>query len=282
MKKRDAAAFALAMLAQMALTDPGHTSLGAQTGPAYGAAHIADTDPAALTQSISAQLIQAGLNVPKMNLFPASALKGQGWMAPGLPASITGFSADNRFYQAVGGDLSVGFYRGQPACAVDELQRQNAKVDLVEIALHEVTHYVSYRFRFDETVSRLASADASEGAVDRANVRERIADAGAALYLLSNFSDRAEIDAELQARADVLKARVFDPGHDTLSSIFAARDAFDAAPRHGLSIVETTRWAAAIVARQPAQALDVRPLASGEVRYREALDARGRFCGLAA
>jgi hypothetical protein len=162
----------------------------------------------------------------------------------------------------------------------------------VQIALHEVAHYASYRLHLDDAVFSAVDAKAARSnqaagsstpavTVDRYNVRERIADAGAILYLLSNYRDRAEINGEAQARADVLRARVFDPDHDTSSSILAARDAFDAAPRHGLTIVAATQWAAQIIEHEPSADLDVGGVLS-EAGYRQAMQSRNRFCGVTA
>jgi hypothetical protein len=280
------------MLGQMALTQPGHTSLGAESGPAYGAASIAATDTEALTRSIRAQLTHAGFNVPRLNLFPARESAADGWMAPGAPATITGFNRHSHFYLTVDGDLNRGAFQSQSPCIADAFERQDPRVDLVQIALHEVAHYAAYRLHLDDAVFNAVDAKAAGWnqaaersrpavVVDRFNVRERIADAGSILYLLSNYRDRAEIDDEAQARADVLRARVFDPDHDTSSSILAARAAFDAAPRHGLTIVAATQWAVQIVERQPSADLDVDGVLS-EAGYRQAMKSRNRFCGVTA
>jgi hypothetical protein len=273
------AAFATIMVAQMVLTQPGHTSLGAWSGPPYGAASVAATDFAKLSRSIAAQLAQAGLNVPRLNLFPAQASAADGWMAPGRPATITGLNSRSRFYLAIAGDLDGGVYGSQAPCMADAFQRQDARVDVVQVALHEVVHYVSYRLGLDRPAF-VAASDHAAG-VDPDNVRERIADAGSFLYMLSNYRDRAEIDREARARADVLRARVFDPDHDTSTSIAAAQERFNDAPSYGLSIVEAARWAADIVSRQPAADLAVSVGQAGGAGYRRAIESRNRFCGQA-
>ena len=272
------AAFAAIMVVQMVLTQPGYTSLGARSGPPYGAGSVAATDLGELSRSVAAQLTQAGLNVPRLNLFPAQASAADGWMAPGKPATITGLNSRSRFYLAIQGDLDGGVYRSQAPCLADAFQRQDARVDVVQVALHEVVHYVSYRLGLDRQA--FAAADHAAG-VDRDNVRERVADAGSFLYMLSNYRDRTEIDGEARARADVLRARVFDPDHDTSTSIAAAQERFDDAPSYGLSIVEAARWAADIVSRQPAADLAVSVGQAGGAGYRRAIESRNRFCGLA-
>ena len=83
-------------------------------------------------------------------------------------------------------------------------------------------------------------------------IYERLADASAVLYSLSNYNDTAAIKAYYNGIVKLTDAMSFsDRVHDTSSSINAALDAFDKSPRKGISIVETTKWAAEIIKNQP-------------------------------
>jgi len=91
-------------------------------------------------------------------------------------------------------------------------------------------------------------------------------------------------------------AEFFDWEHETSGAILAARQAFRQDPKYGLSIVETTRWAAGLVASLPLAAIDTRLQAARQVRdpslgapafearlngaYDRFKAARNRFCGI--
>jgi hypothetical protein len=138
-----------------------------------------------------------------------------------------------------------------------------------------------------------------------------LADAGAVLYSLSNYYDTAAIKTYYNAIVNLTDAMSFsDRVHDTSSSINAAVDAFDKNPRKGMSIVETTKWAAQIIKNQPEfnqslyeiagdylkqQAADnkiyfhpenpyisgAQTLAAVQGNIREKISARNSFCGVA-
>jgi uncharacterized iron-regulated protein len=82
-------------------------------------------------------------------------------------------------------------------------------------------------------------------------IRERIADASAALYILSNYGDTPETRAFLREVIDLRSAYFEDVIHDTASSLQGALDAFSNHPAKELSIVKTTAKAAEIIKSQP-------------------------------
>jgi len=179
--------------------------------------------------------------------------------------------------------------------------------DQVEVALHEVAHYVSFRLGLDPLAyGKLkqeadaynrdpATAPESQVLVTYNNVNEDISDASAILYIYANYRDTAVDDAEAEAKADMRVAEYLDWEHDTSGAITAARKAFLRNPRYGLGVVETTRWAARLVENLPLTTVDVRLQAAPEIgdplmgeagfeaRLSRAHDriiaARNRFCG---
>jgi hypothetical protein len=144
-----------------------------------------------------------------------------------------------------------------------------------------------------------------------AQIYERLADASAVLYSLSNYNDTAAIKAYYDGIVNLTDAVSFsDRVHDTSSSINAAVDAFDKSPRKGMSVVETTKWAAQTIKNQPEfnqslydiagdylkqEAADnniyfhpdnpyisaARMLAPVSDNIREKISARNTFCGVA-
>jgi hypothetical protein len=87
--------------------------------------------------------------------------------------------------------------------------------------------------------------------VSYAQLRERTADAGATLYMLSNYGNTPEVGDFLQKVMDFRTAHYLDSTHDTASSIQAAIKAYAAKPTPKMSIVEANQWAADIVQTQP-------------------------------
>ena len=273
----------------------------------YGAQSLYQTDPVRLTKSISYQLLSAGLGEPRLDLFPLVPTSMDGWFVPGPPSLVRGLNAYSAEYRYIQDHMDQYPYDGLPACRTTEFQRQGPMPDLVEVALHEAAHYVAYRLEIappayasvkrtvDDYNHAHAAQPQTEVRVTYNNVREDISDASAVLYIYSNFRDVAVNDAEARAKADMRVAEYFDWEHETSGSIAAARKAFLRRPRYGLSIVETTRWAASLVGGLPAAAIDTRLQAARQVRdpslgdaaFEARLDGaydrfratRNRFCG---
>jgi hypothetical protein len=78
-------------------------------------------------------------------------------------------------------------------------------------------------------------------------ISERIADVSAELYSLSNYTDHASDHVFIQKIIDYRVAHYTDTDHNTVSSLRAGLHAFEEYPVHGLSIVQTTLWAAQII-----------------------------------
>lgn len=281
---------------------------GPQDKVPYGAESLYQTDPASFSKSISYQLWRAGLGGAKLDLFPAVPTTTDGWFQPGPPILVRGLNAYSADYREIQNHMDLYPYDAQKPCLTTEFQRQGPMPDLVEIALHEAAHYVSYRLHLDPPVYQAVERrfDAFNNrrdisAADRVqttfqNVREDIVDASAILYIYSNYRDVAVDDAEAQAKADMRVSEFFDSTHETSSSIYAARAAFLHHPKYGLSIVETTRWAADVVRNQPVASLDTRLQAARQVRdsslgepafearlavaYDRFRTIRDRFCGV--
>ena len=85
------------------------------------------------------------------------------------------------------------------------------------------------------------------------NVNERLADAAATLYILSNYGD----GRDLIKMVENYRNSSSEPSHYTASTISKAVEAFDAHPRHHLSIVEATDMAADIIRKSPGIALEL-------------------------
>ena len=199
-----------------------------------------------------------------------------------------------------------------PPCQTSEYQRQGPMPDLVEVSLHEIAHYVSFRLGLDPLAyGRLKQrADAynrdpstppgtpGAGGPITTSMRTSPTPAPCLLHIYSNYRDAAANDAEAQAKADMRVAEYLDWEHDTSGAIAAARKAFRRNPTYGLGVIETTRWAARLVASMPLERLSTLasaraapeigdPLladAAFKARLRDAHDqviaARNRFCGL--
>jgi len=281
-------------------------------GPAdklpYGAPSLYLTDPAKLTKSISYQLLRAGLGGPRLDLFPPEPTSWDGWFQPGPPVQVRGLNPYSVEYRYIERNMDRLPYDALPPCQTSEFQRQGPMPDLVEVALHEVAHYVSFRLALDPLAygKLKQEADAynrdpstppqSRVLVTYNNVNEDISDVSAVLYIYSNYRDTAVNDAEAQAKADMRIAEYLDWEHDTSGAIAAARKAFLRNPTYGLGVVETTRWAARLVAGLPLATVDARLQAAAELgdplqgdpafeaRFRGAHDriiaARNRFCGV--
>ncbi len=109
----------------------------------------------------------------------------------------------------------------------------------------------------DDRLTVALATGGSFGDWSTGHLPERIADGSAVLYALSNYKDAAATTTfarNLEAMRDVdnvegsaLNMR----SHDTSSSVEAALRAFAENPRKGLTIVETTTWAADLVKNQP-------------------------------
>ena len=274
----------------------------------YGAASLYQTDPAKLTKSISYQLLRAGLGGPKLDLFPSAPTSWDGWFQPGPPVVVRGLNPYSLEYRYVARNMDRAPHDALPPCQTNAFQRQGPLPDQVEVALHEVAHYVSFRLRLDPRAygSLKQKADAydrdpstrpeSRVLVTYNNVNEDISDVSAVLYIYSNFRDLAVDDAEARAKADMRVAEYLDWEHDTSGAIAAARAAFLRDPRYGLGVVETTRWAARLVAGLPLATVDARVQAApeiadpllGDAAFQARLGAarariiaaRNRFCGL--
>ena len=247
----------------------------------YGAESVASTDLAALTVSIQQQVTRSGLPTPTLNLFPAEP---QGlakiWEAAGNASArvneflgMTTYSTQEAEQKGVavtglrggqaGRDEVSRFAKdrtpghvlsGSCECGMDHSRMsQDFPAFRVFAALHETTHFVS-QFKGMDAPARdqalLMSPNAGDLSQDRdfqQNIRERIADVSASLYLLSNYKDAKAYLGDVK---DLRNANL-EPVHYTTSSINAGIAAFEKAPRRGMSIVDTTQMAVAIIGNQP-------------------------------
>ena len=299
-------AFLLAIAAPMTSADADWYQ--PQDKVAYGAASLYQTDPVRFSKSISYQLLSAGLPGFQLDLFPRAPTEADGWLLPGPPILVRGLNAYSDEYRLIQSHMDMFPYDGLRPCVTTEFQRQGPMPDLVEVALHETAHYVSYRLQLDvwaygrvrqgvDAYNRTQAAHPeSQILVTLGNVREDISDIAAILYIYSNYRDRAVNDAEAQAKADMRVAEYFDSEHETSASIVAARKAFLHDPKYGLTIVEATAWAARLVTALPVQTLDTRLQAAHQVHdpllgqpvFEARLDPaydrframRNRFCGV--
>jgi hypothetical protein len=247
----------------------------------YGVETLGDTHPEKLKVSLLKQITDAGLPKPEvMELYPAKGWKDPTGYADRNPNGYTSKrgivgNTDRNFSQDILSSLNDGF-PNQPKCGSHAFVTGDYAYNTYD-ALHETTHYIAYNM-VDENGADLNSylfsavnaisrpqkpydyASALEAQwVHSKNMNtfiklivaentyiqlyERLADAGAVLYSLSNYSDTAAIEAYYHGIVNLTDAMSFsDRVHDTSSSIHAALAAFDKSPRKGMSIVETTKW----------------------------------------
>lgn len=315
----------------------------------YGVQTLEDTDPEKLKASLLKQITDAGLPKPDvMELYPAKGWKDPTGYAERNSNGYTNKrgivgNTDRNFSQDILSSLNDGF-PNQPKCGSHAFVTGDNAYNTYD-ALHETTHYIAYNmvdangadlnwylFSAVNAISPpqkpydYASALRTQWGHSKdmntfikltvakntyIQLYERLADAGAVLYSLSNYNDTAAIKAYYNGIVNLTDAMSFsDRVHDTSSSINAVVDTFDKSPRKGLSIVETTQWAAQIIKNQPEfnqslydiagdylkqQTADnniyfhpedpyisiAQMLASVKDNIREKISARNAFCGVA-
>ena len=315
----------------------------------YGVQTLEDTDPEKLKASLLKQITDAGLPKPDvMELYPAEGWKDPTGYADRNPNGYTNKrgivgNTDRNFSRDIISSLNDGF-PNQPKCGSHAFVTGDNAYNTYD-ALHETTHYIAYNmvdangadlnwyvFSAVNAISppqkpyEYASALTTQWVHSKdmntfikvivatntyIQLYERLADAGAVLYSLSNYYDTAAIKTYYNGIVNLTDAMSFsDRVHDTSSSINAALAAFDMSPRKGMSIVETTKWAAQIIRDQPEfnrslyeiagdylkqQAADntiyfhpENPYVSGaqmlapvQSDIREKISARNTFCGVA-
>ena len=211
-----------------------------------------------LSQNMEDQLSAAGLSVPIMNLFPKESEEAQLIYDSSNPqaSKITGQSSVGM--EKWGNDLKIHSLRP----AFDNLPGANpvvfSKTNMAEsimTAVHEITHYIDYRQRLTEEViehafdrNPIVAEGTGQTVVDC--LRERIADASSALYLLSNCEDRDEAIKAIHSRT-MLRSFYLEVSHYTADILKDAVAAFDRNPKRGLTVDQTARWAARIVEKKP-------------------------------
>ncbi len=133
------------------------------------------------------------------------------------------------------------------------------------IGVHETAHYVDRQLSLSDNIYAKAVLKLDLNKTDpslikpadditpllKVNIRERVADASAALYMLSNFRD-GKITAAIMQWRDSMP----EPTHYSASTISATLDAFKNNPRMHMDIVETTKMAASIVTAQIPQIIE--------------------------
>jgi hypothetical protein len=136
------------------------------------------------------------------------------------------------------------------SCYKDKFQ-SNVWPTRVFAALHETGHFVAASLGLNDQVFRSIISNEPAPLIKhmertiRANVTERIADATASLYILSNYRDVNVITAFRDFRLAIP-----EPTHHTTSSIAAVASAFARTPRYGLNLVEAEMWATKVVSSQ--------------------------------
>jgi len=279
----------------------------------YGADCLQDTDPKLFKISMLDQMRAKGLRRPSTyEPFPA-----QGWATPGTDFddnSVYGETADTPALKLTRDYLNV-IFPDQPPCT-ELITSRSIMAWRTVIATHETIHPVAAQplhgalsinddlfnsinkisGRDPETyLKELADSNDQEKNTDAllvaemtlAQVPELTADAGMALYLLSNYGDRDGTLSFLDEIIKVREATYQDIPHDTAPSLRAAISAFLQNPVHGLTIWDAPHWAGQIIKDQPEYAksiddiaVDIRDkIATGNALLRRGVAAREAYEG---
>ncbi len=146
-------------------------------------------------------------------------------------------------------------------CTSDEVREHPLEIKAFA-GLHETAHFIAEKLGLNEStfeavrdnssIKKLVSfPDIINKSFVLPNVKERIADAAESLYLLSNYNLSNGNSNPVTILSNLRQADFRDVDHITTSSVHAAIAEFQANPRHGISIVDATRWAANIISKQP-------------------------------
>jgi len=165
--------------------------------------------------------------------------------------SVTGISRDGDVRYEMVRHLEKSPYSG--ACT--SLFEQNFEGFRNMVALHEMSHYIDTKLGLAHAiVSDLTKYIDVDGQNDYhgrdpifvVNIRERIADASAVIYILSNYAGTPLATQLVDWRQANLEGT-----HFTSSTVSLAIDHFKENPRAGMTLVETTKMAADIISGQP-------------------------------
>ena len=140
-------------------------------------------------------------------------------------------------------------------------KRPLSPLERIASAVHEVMHHVDLSKRMTGGIIDAAKTmpqDPKIKALFFGNIAERIADAGATLYLLSNVSDLKRAGWVVQKREDDRRVCA-DATHYTVSSIESAVAWFQARPMQGLGVYEAALFARQFVAAEANEIADQFP-----------------------
>lgn len=226
--------------------------------------HNVDTvDFNALENIIEADLVKADIAVPLMILFPPKPTQAY-YQPSDVMGLIVGVGPElhdelivNRWEC-----MHEGLFKKEQTCSFLGFHIAFGTIPQatrIFTAVHEVTHHVAAKenlvYEIVEGLSFFSDMHISEDVHMKFNkevadnIKECIADAGALLYVYSNFQqvDKAQKLSEDWAN---LRALFAEPSHYTVATLKRTKEEFASRPVSGLSIVDTTRWAADIVRRQ--------------------------------
>ncbi|MDP9128154.1 MAG: hypothetical protein M3N08_07850 [Pseudomonadota bacterium] len=257
----------------------------------YGAPSIDKLVLRKLEESLRDQLASAGMTPKFFDLFPKK-YKQQAAVDPRAD-SVTGEPEKNSAMDSMPATLTKLFQNyDQATCGSFGLQNSfNAWRAFV--ALHETAHYVALHTKIDGyndlnhyVFNKVNKVEGLDDSLYRSaptlvpkdvpsfvaqqiltNLPERIADASAALYILSNCADPAKNQSFLEDITDFRRAAYLGGDalagiqsgtwvsswgrHNTASSLQTALKNFRHDGRPGMTIVETTELAARLVVAQP-------------------------------
>lgn len=237
----------------------------------YGTRDFNSIEPVAFQANIISQLQGHGFSPDKnkITLFPDSPPKNPGTYNF-VDGTITG--TQTNYLQFFVGNYNAPIFANLPTCKDGAMSKYNGRAAQIFNALHETAHYVDHQSGWlsSKVLAKLEDHADHEyrefgnpkPLLDQENIRERLADTAAALYIMSNFENQNELKEFILFKAASRGAypqpahyHYFD--HDTMSSTMAGIKAFNKNQRLGISIVEATQWAAEIIAKQPLRDLDL-------------------------
>jgi hypothetical protein len=227
----------------------------------YSARTIAELDLGLLEQSISSQLRDdLGTDIEKIKIFDLFNAKDrlESGYSDSKHKEIVGIN-DAYFLAELLKDKSAALQSpsvDKAACEnldIHALYGHLMKAVKIQAALHEVFHFIDEKLHVTKGLVKHLSREKGSGtfALNDTNIRERLADTAAVIYLLANIEDHSEIkelnDYLIHYRNLNLP---HNADHMSANSIEAAIKYFDAAPQKGLSLVQSIRTAAEIIGKQ--------------------------------
>ncbi len=216
------------------------------------AAVTSDATPeqTAFLKKIESDFKNANIPLPKhFTPFPQQNLAAEGYQKGN---TVVGISTNGSFVKAVKHTVNTGLFSNLPTCADNKINNKDI-LDSVRtyVVLHELGHYIDKELKLTSNIQDYAAQHVTgkthgEDAktLIKSNVRERLADMTAAIYIKSNFPDKKDtVDFVMNIR----QVHTHDISHNTVLSLGSTKKNEYTA---NLSIVESAIKASKILETQ--------------------------------